>query len=67
MFGRRSHWSFKFGSAEVNSESEFVFEDDDVNSKSKIFSNKSHNSLDNYHDDFPKKEKSVYRTFFTYS
>ena len=42
---------------------QFVFEDDDVNLESTIFLNKTHDYLNNYHDDFPKVFKSLRRSF----
>ncbi len=50
-----------FGCLEFEKESEFVFEDDDVNSESKISLNKYQNSLYNYQDDFPKRKLSLTR------
>ena len=55
--------AFSCLNAVISSESEFAFKDDEVNSKSKIFENRSPDSLENYDDDFPKKKKSEVNLF----
>ena len=45
----------------------FVFEDGDVNSESKIFQNKCQDSIKNYHDDFLKKKNKSGQNVFTYA